>query len=48
MRGGGSGVVPAAAMIGYEPPDPANTAEAWARIDARCLREHGDWSDDSS
>ena len=48
MRRAGPGVVLAFVTIGYEPPDPADTAEAWARIDARCVREHGDGSDDSS
>jgi hypothetical protein len=48
MRRAGPGVVLALATIGYEPPDPANTGEARARIDARCVREHGDGSEDSS
>jgi hypothetical protein len=48
MRRAGPDVVLALATIGYEPPDPADTAEAQACIDARCVREHGDGSDDSS
>jgi hypothetical protein len=39
-------VVLALATIGYELPDSADTAEARARIDVRCV--HGDGSDDSS
>ena len=48
MRRAGPVVVLALATIGYELPDSADTAEARARIDARCVREHGDGSDDSS
>ena len=48
MRRSGPGVVLALATIGYELPDFADTAEPRARIDARCVREHGDGSDGSS
>jgi hypothetical protein len=48
MRRAVPGVGLANATIGHEPPEPADTAETLACIDARCVREHGDGSDDSS